>query len=130
MRPGMTPGAGTRQYAQQWLYNQLTSVGGLSEQEAIQVVAGAMTPLEVDQRAGDLAEKEFAALMKDGQRMIPPGGNAKKRLSEWSDQERAAYIEMLKRQKLQSMSGLVQSRPGGRSGPTPDPLGLYEGEPL
>jgi hypothetical protein len=62
--------------------------------------------------------------------MIPPGGNAKKRLSEWSDQERAAYIEMLKRQKLQSMSGLVQSRPGGRSGPTPDPLGLYEGEPL
>ena len=61
----------------------------------------ALGKAQVFERAGDLAEKEFAALMKDGQRMIPPGGNAKKRLSEWSDQERAAYIEMLKRQKLQ-----------------------------
>ena len=65
MHPGMTPGAGNKPYANQWLYQKLVdpAVGGLSHQEAIQVVSGAMSPLEVNQRAGDFAAKELAKLI-------------------------------------------------------------------
>jgi len=107
--PGTTPGAGSKQYAQQWLYEMLVNKGNMSPQEAIQVTAGAMTPMEVQQRAGDLANKELNRLIEGGElRAVPPGGKERKNISKWTKAERDAYRDQLVQQYIETMKPLSQ----------------------
>lgn len=120
----MPTGRDQKQYAAQWHYDMLLKAG-YDHRQAVDILNGAATPAEMNAAAAKHALtswEKFVEGLPGGPAgsAVPPGGKERKRVSEWTAEERRAWQENAKREAIEMFtSGVYQSGSGALGGGLP-----------